>query len=173
MTEQDGKKFMAESSEQGVIEALTGLGISFARREHPPVFTVDEAARHWVGIPGAHCKNLFLRNKKGNHHYLVVAECSKRIDLRALAKLFLDDRLSFASDERLMRLLGLKPGAVSPFGLLQDAGRQVVVVLDEDLAAAEAVSFHPNVNTATLTIAYAGLEKFLAWRGNPVRRVRL
>ena len=164
---------MAQGTEQSVYEALSGLGISYARREHPPVFTVEEAAAHWVGIPGAHCKNLFLRNKKGNHHYLVIAECSKRVDLRALAKLFQDDRLSFASDERMMRYLGLLPGAVSPFGLLKDEKREVIVVLDEDLASAEAVSFHPNVNTATLTIAYADLIKFISWRGNPVRKIRL
>ena len=164
---------MAQEQEQKVYDALAGLGIAYARREHPPVFTVDEAACHWVGIPGAHCKNLFLRNKKGNHHYLAVAECSKRVDLKALAKLFHDDRLSFASDERMMRYLGLQPGAVSPFGLLQNEKREVIVVLDEDLKTAEAVSFHPNVNTATLTIAYADLEKFLAWRGNPIRRIRL
>ncbi len=164
---------MIQEQEQKVYDALAVVGIAYARREHPPVFTVEEAARHWVGIPGAHCKNLFLRNKKGNHHYLVVAECSKRLDLRALAKLFRDDRLSFASDERLMRFLGLQPGAVSPFGLLHDEKRVVIVVLDEDLKTAEAVSFHPNVNTATLTIAYADLEKFLAWRGNSVHRVSL
>jgi Ala-tRNA(Pro) deacylase len=164
---------MAEGLEQKVYEALAGLGIVYSRREHPPVFTVGEAAVHWEGIPGAHCKNLFLRNKKGNHHYLVVAECAKRVDLKALAKVFHDDRLSFASDERMRRFLGLQPGAVSPFGLLQDEKKEVIVVLDEDLRTAEAVSFHPNVNTATLTIAYADLEKFLAWRGNPVRRLRL
>jgi Ala-tRNA(Pro) deacylase len=73
----------------------------------------------------------------------------------------------------MMRHLGLQPGAVSPFGLLHDETREVIVVLDEDLKTAEAVSFHPNVNTATLTITYADLEKFLAWRGNAVRRVRL
>ena len=164
---------MAEGLEQKVCEALAGLGIAYSRREHPPVFTVDEAAVHWEGIPGAHCKNLFLRNKKGNHHYLVVAECAKRVDLKALAKVFHDDRLSFASDERMRRFLGLQPGAVSPFGLLHDEKKEVIVVLDEDLRTAEAVSFHPNVNTATLTIAYADLERFLAWRGNPVRRLRL
>ncbi|MGD0783194.1 MAG: prolyl-tRNA synthetase associated domain-containing protein [Candidatus Aminicenantales bacterium] len=164
---------MAQGTEQHVYDALAGLGIAYARREHPPVFTVEEAAVHWEGIPGAHCKNLFLRNKKGNRHYLVIAECSKRLDLRALARLFNDDRLSFASDVRMMRYLGLQPGAVSPFGLLQDEKREVIVVLDEDLKPAEAVSFHPNVNTATLTITYSDLEKFLAWRGNAVRRVRL
>jgi Ala-tRNA(Pro) deacylase len=164
---------MAEAREERVYEALAGLGVPYAKKEHPPVFTVEEASAHWIGIPGAHCKNLFLRNKKGNHHYLVIAECSKRVDLRALAKTLHDDRLSFASDERLLRCLGLHPGEVSPFGLLQEGAGGVVVILDEDLAAAGMVSFHPNVNTATLTIAYADLEKFLAWRGNEVRRIRL
>jgi len=162
-----------DEREKKVIDALNDLGIVFTRRGHPPVFTVDEAVRHWEGIPGAHCKNLFVRNKKGNHHYLIIAEHRKRVDLKALAGILQDDRLSFASDERLSRHLGLSPGSVSPFGLLQDDARAVVVVIDEDLRAAEFVSFHPNVNTATLTMTVGDLRKFLSWRGNEVRFIRL
>ena len=157
-----------ERREETVYEALAGLGIPFVRREHPPVFTVQEALVHWSGIEGAHCKNLFLRNKKGDHHYLLIAEFLKTVDLRAVAKALRDDRLSFASDERLERCLGLNPGEVSPFGLLQDADRRVTVVLDEGLALWEKVNFHPNVNTATLTISYADFRRFLAARGNRV-----
>lgn len=162
-----------EEREKKVVDALNGLGIVFTRRGHPPVFTVDEAVRHWEGIPGAHCKNLFVRNKKGNHHYLIIAEHRKRVDLKALAGILRDDRLSFASDERLSRHLGLSPGSVSPFGLLQDDARSVVVVIDEDLQAAEFISFHPNVNTATVTMTFGDLRKFLSWRGNEVRFIRL
>ena len=164
---------MPDERERKVYEALAGLAIPFSRREHPAVFTVEEAAAQWVGIPGAHCKNLFLRNKKGNRHYLVIAEASKRIDLKSLAKILRDDRLSFASDERLMRCLGLLPGAVSPFGLLNDGTKQVIVVVDSGLGQAGHVSFHPNVNTATITMTVADFEKFLAWRGNSVRRIAL
>jgi Ala-tRNA(Pro) deacylase len=162
-----------ERREELVYEALAALGIPFVRREHPPVFTVQEALVHWNGIEGAHCKNLFLRNKKGNRHYLLIAEFLKTVDLRAVAKALRDDRLSFASDERLERCLGLHPGEVSPFGLLQDADRRVTVILDEALARWLKVNFHPNVNTATLTISYAHLRRFLAARGNRVVELAL
>lgn len=162
-----------EAREAIVYEALAALGIPYARHEHPPVFTVEEARVHWKDIPGAHCKNLFLRNKKGNRHYLVVAEFLKTVDLRAAAKALGDDRLSFASDERLARSLGLHPGEVSPFGLLQDADRRVIVVLDAGLARWDKVNFHPNVNTATLTISYADLRRFLSSRGNRVVELTL
>jgi len=154
--------------EAKVYEALKELGIAWERHEHPPVFTVEEAEKHWTGVRGAHCKNLFLRNKKGNHHYLVVIESSKQADLRRLNHLLGEDRLSFASPERLRKHLGLDPGSVSPFGLINDANQEVVAVVDQDLRRAETVNFHPNVNTATVGISYADFERFLARRGNRV-----
>jgi Ala-tRNA(Pro) deacylase len=161
---------MSSPSDPGrVYEVLEGLGIAFRRYEHPPVFTVDQAEKHWQGIPGAHCKNLFLRNKKGNRHYLVIAETSKPIDLRRLNEQLNEDRLSFGSPERLMRLLGLEPGSVSPFGLVNDAAKEVRVVIDRDLKKHPLVNFHPNVNTATVGLGFADFEKFLAWAGNSVR----
>ena len=93
--------------EQPVYETLTALGIAFTRHEHPPVATAEEADRYWAGIEATHCKNLFLRNKKGDRHYLVVLEISKRADLKELVKVVGDDRLSFGSPERLMAKLGL------------------------------------------------------------------
>ena len=152
-----------------VYEVLEKLGISFSRHEHPPVFTVEQAQQHWVGIAGAHCKNLFLRNKKGNRHYLVILEHTKNADLRKLTEKLGEDRLSFGSPERLKRFLGLDPGAVSPFGLINDSQKDIVVVIDQDLKKAERVNFHPNVNTATVGISAAALEKFLAWAGNSIR----
>ena len=156
-------------SEAGVYRALEALGISYERYEHPPVFTAEEAAEHWRDIPAARVKNLFLRNKKGDRHYLVILEIGKQADLRQLVKLLGDDRLSFGSPERLMTHLGLTPGSVSPFGLINDASHGVQVVLDADLRRADRLVFHPNVNTASVTISFADLERFLAARGNPVR----
>ncbi|MDD8025767.1 MAG: prolyl-tRNA synthetase associated domain-containing protein [Acidobacteriota bacterium] len=163
---------MSPEEDRRVLDALASLGLDYARRDHPPAATVEDAVQFWQGLPGVFCKNLFLRNKKGNHHYLVIAEHRRPIDLKALAKLLRDDRLSFASDERLARHLGVTPGAVSPFGLINDEARAVVVIVDEGLRGAEFLSFHPNVNTSTLTITRAAFEAFLAWRGNPVRYVR-
>lgn len=160
---------MSSDREEKVLETLDKLGISYVRHEHPPVFTVEEAEQHWEGISGAHCKNLFLRNKKGNRHYLVVLESSKRADLKALERQLGEDRLSFASSERLMRYLGLEVGAVSPFGLLNDSRKEVRVVIDQDLKNAEGVNFHPNVNTATVGLSFSDFQKFLSFCENPVR----
>jgi len=161
----------AASGEQEVYDALDALGIDFTRFAHPPVFTVEEAERYWAGIPAAHCKNLFLRNAKGTRHYLVVLGHAKKADLRAIAARVGDDRLSFASADRLMRFLHLTPGAVSPFGLIHDSARDVIVVLDADLPGTERIGFHPNVNTATMTLLTADFLRFLEARGNVVRRV--
>lgn len=161
----------SKQEEEKVYEALRSLGITFDKHEHPPVYTVREAKDHWKNLRGAHCKNLFLRNKKGNRHYLVILEHSKNADLKKLNDKLGEDRLSFGSSERLYRLLGLEPGAVSPFGLIHDTGREVTVIIDEDLRQAERIYFHPNVNTATIGLSFSDFEKFLAWRGNPVRFV--
>jgi Ala-tRNA(Pro) deacylase len=158
---------------QQVYDALDALGISYRKYEHPPVFTGEEAAEHWAAIPATPVKNLFLRNKKGDRHYLVILEIGKQADLRDLVKIVGDDRLSFGSAERLMACLGVTPGSVSPFGLLNDARKSVRVIVDEDLRSAERLIFHPNINTASVTIAPADLERFLGSRGNTVRWARV
>ena len=156
-----------------VYAALDALGIRYDRHEHPAVFTAEDAAKYWDPIPGTQCKNLFLRNKKGDRHYLVVVEISKRVDLKDLVKIVGDDRLSFGSPERLMAELGLTPGSVSPFGLIQDADGSVRVLIDQDLRGAERLIFHPNINTASVIVSWADLERFLGTRSNPVRIVSL
>jgi Ala-tRNA(Pro) deacylase len=95
-----------------VYAALDALGIAYDRHEHAAVFNADDASRYWDPIGGTQCKNLFLRNKKGDRHYLVVLEISKRADLKDLVKVVGDDRLSFGSPERLMEELVLKPATV-------------------------------------------------------------
>jgi len=156
-----------------VYAALDALGIRYDRHEHPAVFTADDASKYWDPIPGVQCKNLFLRNKKGDRHYLVVVEISKRVDLKDLVKVVGDDRLSFGSPERLMAQLGLTPGSVSPFGLIHDADGSVRVLIDQDLRGAERLIFHPNINTASVVVSWADLERFLATRRNNVRIVSL
>ena len=152
--------------ERAVAARLDALGIAYTRHDHPPVATVEEAVRHWADIPATHCKNLFLRNQKGDRHYLVIVEHAKRVDLRRLAEQIGDGKLSFASPERLKTYLGLTPGSVSPFGLINDSSRAVRVVIDGDLKAATRLSFHPNINTVTLTIAGADFTRFLEACGN-------
>lgn len=142
------------------------MGIAYERHEHPPVATVDEAEQYWAGIDATHCKNLFLRNQKGNRHYLVIVEHAKRADLRAVANQVGDGKLSFASPDRLMTYLGVTPGSVSPFGLINDRDHHIRVFLDRVLRSARRISFHPNINTVTLTMAYADFERFLRSCGN-------
>jgi len=159
------------SEEVPVVERLRDLGIAFERHEHPPVATVEQAAEHWAGIDAAHCKNLFLRNQKGDRHYLLILEHSKKADLRAVANQIGDGKLSFGSPERLQKHLGLTPGSVSPFGLIHDSSHSVRVVVDRDLQAAARLSFHPNINTATLVVSKDDFVRFLAACGNPVQYI--
>ena len=159
----------SEMNEQKVYDVLKDLEIEYSVHNHPPVFTVEEAEKHWETMSGAHCKNLFLRNKKGSRHYLVVVESKKSVDLKSLTGRLAADRLSFASPERLKHCLELEPGAVSPFGLINDKEKQVEVVVDRGLQEAKRVNFHPNVNTATVGISFADFEKFLKWCGNKIR----
>jgi Ala-tRNA(Pro) deacylase len=151
-----------------VYAVLDALDIRYEQHEHPPVFTADEAAVHWAPLNATKVKNLFLRNKKGNRHYLVILEIRKAADLKQIVKLVGDDRLSFGSPERLRNELGLTPGSVSPFGLINDEDGSVRVLIDADLRGAERLIFHPNINTASVVISWAALEKFLASRSNRV-----
>jgi len=157
---------MIDKEEEKLYELLDSLGIEYVRYEHKPVYTVEEADNLDIDIPGQHCKNLFLRNKKGNIHYLVLADSKKYIDLKALSKEIGSSGLSFASEERLKKYLGLKTGAVSPFGLINDVEKQVIVLIDKGLTDKDLVNFHPNVNTATIGLSYRDLEKFIKWHGN-------
>ncbi|HZT78536.1 MAG TPA: prolyl-tRNA synthetase associated domain-containing protein [Vicinamibacterales bacterium] len=159
--------------ERAVVARLEELGIRYERHEHRPVATVDEAEAHWSGIDATHCKNLFLRNQKGNRHYLVVLLHSKKADLRSVADQIGDGKLSFASPERLLTHLGLTPGSVSPFGLINDREHAVRVVLDRDLRSAARVSFHPNINTATYVIDRQDFDRFLTACGNTVQHVTI
>ena len=161
------------SQELPVVARLNELAIAFERYEHPPVATVEQAAQHWAAIDAAHCKNLFLRNQKGDRHYLLIVEHSKKADLRAVADQIGDGKLSFGSPERLMTHLGLTPGSVSPFGLIHDRTHSVRVVIDRELQTAERLSFHPNINTATLVVSRDDFARFLAACGNPVQYIEV
>ena len=151
----------AMSPEDEVCRALDELGIPYTRVDHPPVYTVAQARPYAIYRGEVHVKNLFLRSRKGDRYYLLVVPETRAVDLKALAARLGEKRLGLASPERLGSILGVEPGAVGPFGLLNDAARQVVVLLDASLPAAHSAGFHPNVNTATLVISGADLLKFL------------
>ncbi|MDW7671552.1 MAG: prolyl-tRNA synthetase associated domain-containing protein [Bacillota bacterium] len=154
---------------QKVIDVLNELGIQYTLHEHPAVYTVEEAQQHAEGIEGLQCKNLFLRDQKGKKHFLVVAENIKPVQVKEVGRKLGAGNLSFASPERLLKHLDLEPGAVSPFGLINDPENKVVLVLDQDLQKADLINFHPNDNTKTLTLRYEDFQKFVKWTGNTVK----
>jgi Ala-tRNA(Pro) deacylase len=144
-------------------------GIAPARHEHPAVMTVEESERLVPKLPGAKTKNLFLRDKKGRRHFLVTAPHDLPVDLEALGAALGAGRLSFASPARLQQHLGLTPGSVSLLGLVNDEARAVEFVIDRRLWETDAVHAHPLVNTATMVVTHADLERFLAATGHAPR----
>lgn len=145
---------------------LDELNIPFTCYEHPAAPTIEEAMKYWADIEATHCKNIFFRNHKGNRHYLVILEHTRALRIRDLEQRLKQGKLTFASDERLMKHLGLTPGSVSPFGLINDPAKHVHLFLDKNLRNAERISFHPCINTASVVIPFSGFEKFLEWAGN-------
>lgn len=131
---------------------LAELGVEAETVSHRPVFTVEEAKAFRGELRGCHTKNLFLRNKKGTTMWLVVCPEDRTVDLKQLGAQIGADRLSFGSADRLMKYLGVIPGAVSPLAVLNDKQRKVRVVLDRALLGAEALNFHPLDNGMTTTI---------------------
>ena len=158
-------------SDQPVEQYLASLDIPFTRHEHPAVATVAEAEHYWGGIDALHAKNLFLRDQKGIRHFLVVLAFTRRAELRALGETFGAGKLGFASPERLQTYLGLTPGSVSPFGLINDPAHLVEVAIDAAIREAARVAFHPNVNTATLVLDGADFQRYLAAVGHEVHWV--
>lgn len=139
---------------------------------HPAVFTVEEAKTHRPGIVGAHAKNLFLRDKKGKMFLLSALE-DRTIDLRAMRDVLGVRSLSFGSPERLQKFLGVEPGSVTPFGVINDTAGEVTMVLDRGLMDYDTLNFHPLINTQTTSISPAGLIRFLESTDHPPRFVDL
>lgn len=161
------------NTENKVYDVLNELNISYEKYEHPAVFTVEEAARLASEAPGQDCKNLFIRNRKGNTHYLLMARADAPVNLKDVAKQIGSTSLSLASKERLMKHLSLEPGSVSPFGLVNNSTGDVVVLVDNGLKNSDRVTFHPNINTATLSLCFSDFIKFLDWYGNGITYVEL
>jgi len=148
---------------------LDDLGITHASVTHAPLFTVQEGREVRRRIAGAHTKNLFLRDKKGKAFLLVTLE-DATIELRSLHRLLgASGRFSFGSAELLRVLLGVEPGSVTPFAVVNDKELRVTVVLDTAMMAHAVLNFHPLVNTATTTISRQGLLSFLAATGHQPR----
>ena len=155
-------------NEKKVYEVLKELDINFEKKEHPAVFTCEEAKEFTGDMIGVHTKNLFLRNNKGNKHYLIVTKNNKTLNIKEFEKKIGEKNMSFASKERLMKYLGLTPGGVSIFGLINDETNCVKLIFDRSILENEYINVHPNVNTATVNLTVNDLKKFIKWSGNEV-----
>lgn len=152
---------------------LDDLGIATTTVEHPPIYTVEQGWKHWEDIPGVHCKNLFLRDAK-KALWLVVAPADRAIDLKTLHTRIGSKRLSFGSAERLWETLGVEPGSVTPFALINDrTEHRVSVVLDAWMMEQPALNVHPLDNAATTTISNVDLRRFIEACGHPMQIVDL
>lgn len=156
-----------------VYDVLTKLGIEFDYLKHPPAPTIEVARQYWVNLDSTHCKNLFFRNHKGNRHYLVIFDCERNLAIHDLEHMLRQGKLSFASEKRMLKYLGLYPGSVSPFGLLNDEEHHVYVFLDENLKKARKLSFHPNDNRASLAVKTEDFIRYMDWVGNGYEWIRL
>ncbi len=159
--------------QQKVYETLAALGIVFDYLEHPEAPTIEIARQYWKNLDSTHCKNLFFRNHKGNRHYLVVFHCDQNLAIRELEQKLHQGKLSFASEIRMEKYLGVKPGSVSPFGLVNDEENHVYVFLDENLRNARKLSFHPNDNRASLAIGTDDFIRYMDFVGNAYEWIRL
>lgn len=155
-----------------LFERLSELGIKTETHSHAPVYTVEESRQLRGALPGAHCKTLYFKDKKGAL-WLCVVEESRRMNIRALSDLIGSARLSFARPERVKSDLGVEPGAVTPFALINDTACNIGVILDADVMAAETAHFHPLVNDRTTAIAPGDLLKFLRAGGHDPRTLDL
>ena len=154
-----------------VTRKLEELGIHYELEEHEAVFTIDEMIQLGLNKKGMIAVNLFLRDAKGKRHFLVLHDGEKHTDIKKLQEQIGCTRLSFGSEERLMKHLGLTKGSVSPFGLINNVNHDVEVIIDESIKNQSRLGFHPNRNTATLFLSYDDFMKFIKYCGNPVKFV--
>lgn len=159
--------------QEKVYTVLRELGIEFDYVEHPEAPTIEIAKKYWTNLDSTHCKNLFFRNHKGNRHYLVVFDCDHDLAIHDLEKMLKQGKLSFASEARMEKYLGLRPGSVSPFGLVNDEEHHVYVFLDKNLLKAKKLSFHPNDNRASLAIKLDDFIRYMDWVGNGYEWIEL
>ena len=155
-----------------LFQRLDALGIRHVTHRHPPLHTVAQSVMLRGALPGGHCKSLFLKDRKGGLWLVVVLE-ERRLDLNALAARLGAPRFSFASPALMQEVLGVMPGSVTPFALVNDRRRRVAVVLDADMLRHDPLNYHPLVNTATTAVAPADLLRFIAACGHEPRVVAL
>lgn len=159
-------------TQEELLNVLTQIGVEYTNHEHPAVYTVEEADLHHEGIDGVHSKNLFFKDKKKNL-FLVVTLSDKSIIIKELARKIGAKSPSFGKPDLLAEVLGVIPGAVTPFAVINDKNHVVKIILDEEMMENELLNFHPLVNTATTTIASKDLVRFMEHCNQEVEIIRL
>lgn len=147
------------------MDHLRGLGVDFTLTHHEPVFTVAESEAVDKQIAGTHCRNLFLRDKKKNN-YLLVLQNATEVDMKKLPDVIGSDRLSFGSAERLWEYLGVRPGSVCPYAIINDTAGEVKILLDKSMMETDIVNYHPLLNTMTIGVKPRDLIKFIESTGH-------
>lgn len=147
-------------NKQNPLEYLKQHNIQFKLYEHPAVFTCEQAAIHCKHVPGLPLKNLLLKSDN-NQFFLAVLPAEKRLNIKNLTKSLGFKKLKFASSEDLIHLMNLEPGSVSILGMINDKGAKITLILDIEVINAEILSFHPNINTASITFTKKEFRKFL------------
>ncbi len=158
---------------QAVYDALSNQSILYTVMEHPAVYTMAEMDELGITEKGEVVKNLFVRNAKGKVHYLIILPKDKKADLKGIAANLGSTALSFASEQRLEKHLGLTKGSVSPMGVINNAAHDVIVVFDKSLEREDKIGVHPNDNTATLWLRFEDLKRFVESCGNQVQVIDL
>ncbi|MBR1515217.1 MAG: prolyl-tRNA synthetase associated domain-containing protein [Paludibacteraceae bacterium] len=176
------KELIISERQEKVLRYLEEHNIPYSTYNHPEGKTIEEAKRWWKEDGSIHCKNIFMRNHKGNQHYLICFPCDDDLsihDIEHWLKAVLvaqgqpaPGKLSFASPERMMRYLGLEPGSVSPFGLINDTDHHVILYLDSRLKDATSLSFHPNDCRGTVVISQEAFQQYLSIVGNKVEYIQ-
>jgi Ala-tRNA(Pro) deacylase len=160
------------TSSDDLMAGLKKLGIDFTLYHHEAVFTVAESNKVDAGIEGTHCRNLFLRDKK-KKNFLLVLQNATDVDIKKLPEIIGSDRLSFGSADRLWEYLGVRPGSVCPFSIINDTNHQVKILLDKSMMETEIVNYHPLINTRTVGLKPADLIKFIESTGHEAHIVDL
>lgn len=162
-TAYEGSRNILGSNIMNLYEVLNNLNIEYKQVEHEPVYTVSEAKKVDMSLKGVGCKNLFLIDKK--EYYLVILEENKKANLKEIGKLVGKTHLSFVREKELYDILGLIPGSVSPFGIINDKENKVTLIIDKELKN-KRLLFHPNTNTKTVSIEYTDLIKFIEFENH-------
>ena len=144
-----------------VKEYLNSIGIEFKIVEHEPAYTTEEADKYIEGHDGVRTKTMFICNKKKTNYYMIIMDDSKRLDMNKFKEIVSEKQMKMASEEVLKEKLGVKPGMVSPFGLLNNDEKDVKIYMDKEIITEEIMTFHPNDNTKTLFITTNDLFKYL------------